>query len=69
MASLDHLSIFLEFEPIVKVVCAATDCKFNLMNAYNNADRLQTACNLKQITIGDKGQCMNYEELEKKDSE
>ena len=63
MASFKNLEIFLEFEPIVKLVCAAEDCQFNLMNSYNNADRLMTACNLKQITVGKGGQCLNYKPL------
>lgn len=65
MASLNSLEIILDFEPIVKLVCESTDCVFNLMNSANIPERREPACNLKQITINDKGQCANYLSLSK----
>lgn len=63
------MEILLSFEPVVKLVCEATDCTFNLMNSANLPERREAACNLKQITIGDKGQCMNYFPLFKGDKQ
>lgn len=57
--ALNNVKLFLEFEPIVKLTCNATDCHFNLMNAKNSDER-QAACNLKQITIYPDGKCGNY---------
>ena len=63
MAALNHLEIFLEFEPIVKLACDAIDCQNNLLNASNIAGREMAACNLKQITIGKGGNCLNYKTM------
>lgn len=61
MAGLTHtMELLIEFEPVVKLVCTATDCVFNLMNSANLPERKEAACNLKQITVGDEGQCKNY---------
>lgn len=60
------MEIILEFEPIVKLVCDAFECKNNLYNASNSLDRQMAACNLKQITIGKNGICQNYEIMVKK---
>lgn len=61
MAVMNQLEIFLEFEPIVKLVCHATSCRHNLAQAANDPDRAMLACNLKQITIDIDGSCRNYE--------
>lgn len=66
MAALNHLDIYLEFEPIVKLVCEAENCQHNLWNASNTMDRQMLACNLKQITIGKNGVCQNFKPLDKK---
>ncbi len=64
MAMLPHtMDIILEFEPIVKLVCKAIDCQFNLMNAANEPDRRMAACNLKQISIGKDAKCQNYKSI------
>lgn len=64
MAILPHtMDIILEFEPIVKLVCEAIDCQFNLMNAANEPDRRMAACNLKQISIGKGAICQNYKSI------
>ena len=57
------MDIILEFEPIVKLVCEAIDCQFNLMNAANEPDRRMAACNLKQISIGRNAMCLNYKSI------
>ncbi len=56
-----QVDIILEFEPIVKLVCYEYNCKHNLMNCANDTGREQSACNLKQITIGDNATCLNFE--------
>lgn len=61
------MEIILEFEPIVKLVCYAAYCVNNLTNCANEASEQQWACNLKQITIGDKGECLNFKQMEKKE--
>lgn len=64
MAMLPHtIDIILEFEPIVKIVCEAFDCQYNLVNTANLPDRKMAACNLKQITIGNNATCLNYKSL------
>lgn len=60
MASAD-MTITFEIEPIVKLYCAATSCKFNLMNSsYLPQDR-QAACILKHIVISHEAKCKSYE--------
>lgn len=61
MAVIGDISIFQEFEPIVKLVCHTTSCKHNLTQAANDPERTMLACNLKQITIDIDGSCRNYE--------
>ena len=55
--ALNTMELILEFEPIVKLV----NCKHNLMNCANDAGKQQASCNLKQITIGDNANCLNFE--------
>lgn len=69
MATFNDIQIFLEFEPIVKVVCEAFDCRFNLMNDSNTQSGQIAACNLKQITIGSGGKCLNYRHIDQKTHE
>lgn len=59
MASAD-MSITFEIEPIVKLYCTATSCKFNLMNSYLSQDR-QATCILKHLTISHEAKCKSYE--------
>lgn len=65
MAALSSVEIFLEFEPIVKLVCENLDCRFNLANDANVPERKEAACNLKQIIIGQLGICKNFEPIKK----
>lgn len=67
MAELSPLEIILEFEPIVKLVCENMNCQFNLANASNTSEGRQAACNLKQITIDNKGCCHNFEPYHRKE--
>lgn len=50
------MSITFEIEPIVKVVCMATNCA-NHVWRYQN----EMYCNLKHITLDEDGQCNNFE--------
>jgi len=54
------IELVMEFEPIVKLTCDATDCQFNLWNAATHPDNQMRACNLKQIIIGMHGQCRSF---------
>jgi hypothetical protein len=65
MASLNQLKIFLEFEPIVKLACENLDCKFNLARELPGPEI--GACNLKQITINNRGCCQNFERYYQKE--
>lgn len=67
MATLNSIDIYLEFEPVVKLVCEAIDCQFNLINAANLPDRKMAACNLKQISIGKSAICLNYKPISNED--
>ena len=50
-----ELSIVVDIEPIVKLVCMNFTCRYNL-------DRIGRAeCNLKNIVISSDGLCANYE--------
>lgn len=66
MTALNSIDIYMEFEPVVKLVCEAIDCQHNLINAANIPERREAACNLKQITIGKNGVCQNFKPLDKK---
>ena len=66
MAVLNSIDIYMEFEPIVKLVCEAIDCQYNLVNAANIPERREAACNLKQITIGRSGACQNFKPVDRK---
>ena len=61
MATFNSVEIFLEFEPIVKLVCHNIDCKHNLYNCAIDPGGKQLSCNLKQISIDKYGQCENFQ--------
>lgn len=54
MAS-NNISVTVDLEPIVKIVCFATTCKNNLLPAGF------LACNLKHIEIAEQGRCKQFE--------
>lgn len=60
-----NISITVELEPIVKLLCVAITCKHNLMNAQLAQER-QAACELKHLVISHDGKCTRYEPEEGK---
>ena len=56
--TINRLTIDIEFEQFVRVRCTERKCIHNLMDYGLNG---MTACNLKNIMIGGKGQCLNFE--------
>lgn len=65
MAALGNVEITFEFEPIVKLICTATNCRFNLMNSELPAKRY-AVCNLKHITLNHIAACTQFERIEPK---
>jgi len=61
MAILPNVTVKIETEPIVKLVCRNFNCKFLLVHgqAYDD-DYLH--CNLKHIEIGEDGRCCSQVE-------
>lgn len=55
-----NFNIELELEPVMKVLCKNINCKNNLMW------KELACCNLKHITISEKGTCEQDESKEKK---
>ena len=56
MAKTDF-KITFEFEPIVKLTCVNTTCRFNLVDTYSG----YLACGLKEVEIGKDGICSSQE--------
>lgn len=52
-------SIRFEFENINKIMCKNLKCKYNLATQTPEG---WVSCNLKRITINDKGECQEKEE-------
>ena len=50
----------LEIESLNKTICKNIDCKFNL--AHSTSMHYLT-CNLKRITLNEKGECTMKEEV------
>lgn len=66
MAQLPHkMEITLDIEPIVKLACNATNCKFNLF--YSGS--MMSYCNLKQVTIGEDACCKDFQPIEDKSND
>ena len=59
MAKMPTVSIGLDIEPVVEIVCANQMCRFNLANHYNP----MLHCQLKIIELGKKGECLSQEKL------
>ncbi len=51
----DTFNIKFEIEPIVKLHCINSDCRFNI----------KTCCNLKHLTIVSDGKCKDYSKVDK----
>ena len=56
-SALGEVFIKASTEPLVKVLCNAIDCEFNLATDSVVAGAY---CNLKHITIGERGMCNSY---------
>lgn len=54
----NKLKINLDIEPIVKLVCSANKCKYNLATILKPDDLY---CNLKHVHIDEKGRCFYFE--------
>ena len=61
--TISRLTIDTEFEQYAKVRCTERKCIHNLMYTPEG----MVACNLKNIRIGDKGQCLNFEPMSSED--
>lgn len=57
-----NLRITFEIEPVVKLVCVANTCRFNMIDPGYGAH-----CNLKNVYITPYGACGTYEK--RKDNE
>lgn len=57
-----NIEITFEIEPIVKLVCLNTGCRFNLVNF---AESQQVCCQLKNVVIGQDGKCVYQEPVKK----
>jgi hypothetical protein len=51
MVAASRISITLDIEPVVKLLCLNTECVFNL------AERDIVCCNLKHVTLDFEGVC------------
>jgi len=60
MAGLGDVSITFDIEPVVKLLCFATNCRFNAMNFVPPRDKGIT-CELKHIEINSHNACNMYE--------
>jgi hypothetical protein len=60
MARMSDISITFQVEPIIKLDCLNSQCRFNLLNEH-----IGSFCNLKRIVLDEKGGCIQFEEKEK----
>jgi len=62
MARMTDIKLTLDIEPVVKLSCANTDCRFSLLREG------WLCCGLKYIGIDENGRCMQYEPREAESS-
>ena len=55
------IQVKIEIDPIVRVVCLATDCKNNLIRTSG------LLCNLKNIWVDEIGNCKQFERWKPKE--
>lgn len=53
-----NLKIIFELDPIVKLDCIARDCVNHIVDGFY--------CNLKRVSVDEKGQCVKFEQKENK---
>ena len=58
MARLGDVKITVELDPIVKLVCLDTECKFNMLNIPGSQS---LHCQMKHIVIDRSGMCESRE--------
>lgn len=60
MAGSIGISVTIDIEPVVKLVCKNNNCRFNLIHNYDS----MLCCGLKYIEIDKNKECMMYEKKE-----
>ena len=58
MASMGDLTVKIEIEPVVKLICEETACVYNMANMRMGDNYL--CCNLKLLEIKEGGRCAMF---------